>query len=283
MAIQTNLISLEQAQAQLNLSDCDSNTVQFLITAASSIIEKYCNRKFAQTEYDELYTVSGPTNYVFVNNPPIVKIESIRTNKTSAIQIMYKDSSNQTQQADVEVNSTGIILKKIYNNVYTEIDCPYLSYPTFATLSTFINSQPDWSTVLNPQFALWQTSDLCIYGTYNARNVTVLLPIYWTGLSNYSPDNEKGSIYASYFPRAYQSLRIKYIGGYANIPEEIQLACGTLVQATYLSFGQNPTLQSETILNYSYTRATEQTFAALGIAFKQTLNNYRLINVNQYQ
>ena len=68
-----DLISLDRALLQVpSVGEPDYPTVAAMISAASDVIETYCNRVFARRTWDELHSVVGPTCSVWVNNPPIL-------------------------------------------------------------------------------------------------------------------------------------------------------------------------------------------------------------------
>jgi hypothetical protein len=282
-----NLITLDRALQQIpSAADCDKPVVSSLIGAASSVIEAYCRRTFAQATYDEFHTFSSPARYLFVNNPPVARVDWVRTTPLPAVQIQNIDGNNLTQQATVDVTTTGITLTRIYNNTTTTTTLSFASYPTFDVLGTAINAVGgNWSASVPAQFALWQTADLTSNtGSYSARNATVTLNVYWFYLSNFRVNESLGEIYnPGGFVPGYQLYRVKYTGGYATIPEDIQQACAELVQATFASIQANPLMSSQTIDKYSYTRAATTSFDNLSVASKLTLNNYRVLKVARYK
>lgn len=73
------LTTLEQARKHLGIPDTDTSrdeSIEFLINAASSLIEKYCSRKFGLNRYQELLTGRGSLKLV-LNHYPITELHAI--------------------------------------------------------------------------------------------------------------------------------------------------------------------------------------------------------------
>lgn len=267
-----NLINLQRALQQTpDAQECNYPAINNMIAAASEVIEARCRRTFAQATYDELHDFQQWTPYLYVNNPPIASVEYVRWGLTPALQIQFNDTNNNTQAATVEVTSTGITLRKLFNNSTTTNTFTFAAYPTFGVLLTAINLVSGWQATQSSNFQYWQTSDLTsnVYGTYSARNATVCLNVYWQYFNYFKTNSELGEIHSpGGFGKGYQTYRVKYVGGYEEIPDSIQQACAELVQVMYKSTTANPLMQSETLDKYSYTKAATTGFDQLSAASK---------------
>lgn len=76
------LTTIEQAKKHLGISEQDTTqdeTIEFLINAASSLIERYCNRKFGHTRYQELVTGRGSLKLV-LEHFPITELHGLSIN-----------------------------------------------------------------------------------------------------------------------------------------------------------------------------------------------------------
>lgn len=281
------LIDLDTAKRQIpNPSECDDNLISFLIEAASDTVETYCRRKFTKANYDELHTVMGRTCSIFVENPPISNVSSVRAGQLPALQVQYNDSGNQTQEANITVNATGVYLRVIYNNVTTPHDFTFASYPTFEVLADAINALgSNWVATKNYQFNKWQVADSVIQGSWNARNYSVQLNVYWNGQPYFRQNDELGELYnGSGWVKGYQAYRIQYTGGFDPIPAAIQSAVAELVKVAYLYIQINPNLISETLDKYSYTRNTTlMGIDQLSLMSKLALNQYKILTVAKWK
>ena len=65
-------VTLAEVKTQLGISDSsEDDKLEFLVNAATDLIEKYCGRRFIQAQYtDEIYDGEN-TNRLFVKNYPI--------------------------------------------------------------------------------------------------------------------------------------------------------------------------------------------------------------------
>jgi hypothetical protein len=276
-----DLISLDRAVLQLpNAPESDRQLVAALVEACSKVVETYCNRTFAKAEYDELHTVVGPTASLWVNNPPIISIDSVRSSEMPAFFVQFNDPTNVAQRATVEITATAVTLKKTLNGTTTTSSFTFASYPTMTALYNAINTLGGgWAaTGMNSQLAGWQTSDLSTnHGTRSARNLSCPISVYWWYLGSYKANFELGEVYVPGAMPGYQTYRVTYTGGFADVPESIQQACAELVQQTYLSKDRNPLMQSETLDKYSYTNAIPvRWFDLLSPASQLALQQYKV-------
>jgi hypothetical protein len=273
------LITLETALLQIPNAPVSAHPlISNLIVAASNVIEAKCNRTFAFGTYDELHGPIGPTQSLWVNNPPITEVTAVRNSLLPAIYIQNNDPSNQCQFATVSVSSTAVTLRKMFNNVLvTNQTFAYTDFPTFASLATGVNALGNgWVATLPQQFALWQTADLTTNQTgLSARNISLPLCVYWWYLWNFKLNKDIGEVFDFGGPvPGYQNYRVTYTGGYETIPQEIQQATAELVQLMYYGSQMDFNMLSETQDKYTYTRAAENSFNLLSLGSKYAVAQY---------
>ena len=275
-----DLITLQQAQTQIpSAPDSASTQIAQCVSAASNVIQTYCNCQFSYGQWDELHSVVGPTDSIWVNNPPIDDLIAVRDSKLAAIYILCSDPLNQTQFARVLVTSTGVTLQKMYNAVLvTDVTFDYETYPTFTQLAAGINALGNgWTSTLPNQFALWQTSDLTTNQSgRSARNISLPLTVYWQEKWNDQCKKELGQIIYPFPLRGPLTVRVTYTGGYQTVPIEIQQACQELVQLMYATIFANPLMSNETLDRYSYTRVAHASFDQLSLTSKMALNQFKI-------
>ena len=56
------------------------------------------------------------------------------------------------------------------------------------------------------------------------------------------------------FPQGFGNITVVYVGGYSTIPSDLQMACMRMSDIMWSARGRDPTLTSEKIGDYSYTR-----------------------------
>ena len=281
-----DLISLDRAKAQLLAApDCDDALLAALITAASNVIETDCSRSFSQATFDERMDGTG-TPYLYVSNPPIQNVLSVRTGQLPAVYLLFTDATNTVQSATVDVTNSAIVLSTVYAGDTTTNTFTFSSFPTFGSFSTAVNALPvqaagRWTTTQPPQFAQWQTSDLSSdLGSWSARNLSVSLNVYWYAMPHFRYAASRGEIYSGGgFVPGYQNYRVRYVGGFAEVPEEIQQACAELVQLTYGTLRANPLMSAETLDRYSYTRAAKTSYDQLSVTAKKAIQQHKIYRV----
>jgi hypothetical protein len=275
-----DLIALDRALAQLpDASETDYPVIAALVSAASGVVEKYCNRTFARAAYDELHTVVGPTLSIWVNNPPIVDVTAVRNGEMPALYVLLRDPQNQTQAGLVDVTGTAVVLTRTYAAVTTTSTFPFADYPTFTDLAAGINALGNgWTATLPNQFALWRTDDLTTNQTgRSARNISLPMLVFWYGLAGFRANKHLGEVIVPGGPiRGPQIYRVTYTGGYTDVPEPVQQACAELVQLTFATRRANPLMTSETLDKYSYTRASAASFDLLSVTSKMALNQHKV-------
>jgi hypothetical protein len=193
------LISLDRAILQIpNAPETDQQLIAALVEGASEVIQNYCNRTFAEDQYDELHTVIGPTSSIWVNNPPISSIDAVRSSELPAFFIQFNDVANIYQRATVTISPTAVTLKTTINNTTATTSFLMASYPTMTSLYNAVNVLGGgWvATGMNSQLAAWQTSDLTTnYGTRSARNLSCPMTVFWYYLGNYKANFGLGEVY----------------------------------------------------------------------------------------
>jgi hypothetical protein len=270
------LVSIPRARQLPTLASVDAATLSDLIDSSSNAAENYCQRKFGLATYDELLNGTN-TRSLFVSNPPIVNLIGVRWGLNQAATIT--NSTQNLEVATVEVGATAITLRSTFNGTTTTTILAYGTYATFTTLAAAINALGNgWACHISNQFANWSTADLAAYGvTYSARNLSCQLMIHWQYVNGYQVKASSGELfYSGGWTGGYQAYRVKYTGGFATVPPEVQEAVCELVQATYLATKANPNMQSETLDKYSYTKAATNGIANLSLASRQTLGYYKI-------
>lgn len=276
----SNLVTPERAAVQVPAAD--PNTLSLLIAACSRTVERYCRRSFAQADYDELLTTNGGSEFLFVTNPPITSVAAVRSQRMPAVWITCTDPC---QAATVNIGADRLTLTKIKDGTTTPQDFLWTIYPTLGVLTAAVNTYGQgFSATCSPQFVGWQSADLRPEaGAQSARGIQATLNVYWWYHGDYAFTPATGEIrIPGGTPAGYQSVRVQYRGGYADIPDDLQQAVCELIQNTLASAGANPLMQSETLGAYSYTRAADNSLSTLSWASRQTINSYKRVSVPRW-
>lgn len=268
-----------------NFDSNDTQVIQDIVNACSLVIERYCNRTFALTTYDELYDGTGFPN-LLLNNYPVTQLTRIMYNPVSVLYLTNQKTS--VSRATFRLDSTNLYLVTMDSGVETTRTLTRASYLTLGALADAIDtySADGWQGTALGNYASWAVSDL--YAPQGGQEIR------WTGASyifhhafgvpSLMQQPTIGEIMTSFgFQRGYQNYRVIYQAGYSTIPYDIQQACAELSAATYLQREVNPNLQSESLGNFNYTQIAEKTFNNLSIASKYALQQYRNVRIPKFR
>lgn len=283
-----DLITLQRAiEAFPSFDESDNGVLVGCISAASEAVVKYCRVNFLQATYDELYHGTG-TRSLFLNQVPVVSVAAVRYYRTNAIQIMNTDSANQS--ATAAVTATGLTLSRTKDAVTVNNTLTFAAYPTIGALGTAVTALANgWTASVPPPFSSWASADLlATQGAFRANQQQANLTVhqYWLGDWRLNPG--VGEVwYSPGFSKGYENFRVTYTAGVAatvdNVPADLQAACAELAKLTYQYRTVNPSLQSESLGSYSYTRAAVNAFANLSPVAKQALDYYKVRRVPRWQ
>ena len=270
-----DLITTDRAVQNTALAALQSSSPAYLsslITAASDMIRRRCNRDFVQSAYSEYY--SGG---VYQNAPnPAAAVPGPRGNasgeqSTAGVRVLNFDSATN-QRATVETTTTGLTLFRVASGVPTSVSLAYGTYVTIGSLAAAINILgAGWSATVQPQgitgdFSKWASTDFkplqgavsVLVGGANLEVYSEELPRIgsWAGdagdqdcagrAAGWRLGEETGELFGR-FPRGQLNIRIDYSAGFVTVPEPIQEAAVQLVQDLYQASLVNNTLKKATL------------------------------------
>lgn len=278
----SDLITVSRAKEFIpNATSSDDTVLAHLVSACSATVEKYCERTFAATSYDELHSGDG-TRSLLLRNFPIVQVDRVSTNAQQAMSIRY--AGTDASRAVFRVSSTALVLTKTVSGVTTSASLAFATYPTLTALAAAINAQTNWQAFC-PVYGIWPSADLTdLQGTVDAREGTNWLLLHVSDCAGYQVQEDVGEMLAaSRWQRGFKNYRIQYQAGFAAIPEDVQQATAELVAACFNARRINPNLQTETIGMYSYTVAAMKGLDSLSVAARETLNRYRARRIPRFK
>lgn len=294
-----DLITLSRATELIpNFPSADNTVMQDIVDSASALIEKWCNRTFAVTSYDDLYDGTGHFNLI-LDHYPIVSIDRVLYNPVNVLQVQMIDPTNQVSRASFRLDGTtatppapnNLYLEWMRNGVLNQQTITINGNGAIVTLS-------DLATAINAFSASgWKAQALGVYSNFAVSDLrppqgaseckwfgTSYLFMHTFALPQYSQRVETGEIVSPMgFARGYQNFRVVYTAGFSTVPLEVQQACAELAAAVYKSREQNAHLQSENLDGYSYTALTEKTFNNLSIASRYALYQYKASRVVKFR
>lgn len=288
------LITVDRATDLVpNFDSTDKTVMASCVNAASGVIEKYCNRTFASTSYDELYDGTGDKN-LLLDQFPTQTITQVMFNPMPVMQIRNTDSGVQRASFRIDGDtSTPPVPNKMYlvsvkSGITTTRTITLSTTVTLADLATAINaySADGWAATALGTFTTWATADL--YPLQPAKDCkwfgNAYLMLHVWNLPEYLYRAETGELISQMgFALGNANFRVKYTAGFCVVPEAIQQACAALAVGTYLARGINPNLTSESLGSYSYSVAAERSFKQLDIVSKFGISLYRNLRAQRFK
>ncbi len=264
------LVDLSYVTARL------AGVTQDCLDAASDCIERYCNRTFAVTSYDELYDGTGYLNLI-LNNYPIQSITRVGILPIQVIQI--SNTTRDAARALIRLDDTNIYLDTSIDGVEHIITLPRSSYLTLADLATGVNtySAYGWKAQALGNYSTWAVADLYSpQGGFDARMGTAYFKMHQWNLFDYEYRAETGEVVCYFgFTRGYRNVRVIYSAGFPDIPTPIQNACAELAIAIYQFRNVNANMQQEQLgSGVAYTNIGDKLIGSLSLASKMALSQY---------
>lgn len=279
------LITVQRATELIpNFNTADNSVMTDIVQACSDFIEKYCNRTFAVTSYDELYDGTGDVN-LLLNNYPLTNIDRVMYNPINVFQIRMTDMN--ASRALFNLSSTTLTLEKTINGATTTTTLTLSSYNMLSDLQTAVNAVGSgWTSLALGVYAGFPVSDLWTpQGGFDCRWQGVgYLKLHAYPLPGFEQNPLIGEIVSPFgFQRGFRNFRVVYSAGFSTVPTPIQQACAELSAAVYQARGQNPNLQNESLGSYSYSRLADACLSHLTVSSKEALALYLNRRVAKYK
>ena len=245
-----------------------------ILTAASGAITAYCGRVFESTTYRELYSGDG-TSEIQVDNYPVISMSMLSLGKISAFELT--NTSSGAYNASVSVSETQMTLTVSGGDNAGTSTLTLATYTSMNTLIAAITAlNKSWGVVGNTSLASWAASEILPINGASCLNKYAAILIPDTPETDFSVESATGIVKIwGYFPVGFQNITIKYVGGYATIPADVEQVCLELAKNYLDSKGQNTTLQSESIGSYSYSAKSELPTSGIPASLQGRLNSWR--------
>ena len=243
-------------------SSTDDTLIETLINNVSDQIEKWCDRVFVAQQFTEFLDGRG-TRTIGVSNSPIVNVDFVATGARNTISV---DSAVSTDLvATVAIEETQARLVRVQEDgTTTTTNLTFSDYPTTALLAAQINSTAGYDATSSfnaPSFTLHRM------GGRDVVESAAILTCASDAESEYRIDYSRGLVHLradnfprfederfnNHFPNAFQSVLVRYTGGYSTLPNALVQAAFVLIAQAYQGRDRDRNLQSENIGDYSYT------------------------------
>lgn len=273
MSLDSNaLVTLAEAKTYLGITGSDDDTLlNSLINNSSAAIESYCDRNFIAQNYSEFYNGMGQRK-LRLRNFPVTSIQRLATGSKLALTVSSTDTTDL--RSSIEVRDDKVNLQRFTSDgTESNTELAFSTYKTTSALATQITATTGFSAEANDN-AL--TTDLYRVGAIDL--MTGPGQLYYPDLADtqYRLHDDRATIefidasdYAFFgrgssegirMPNSFAGILVDYTAGYTNeasVPKDLKQACLLMVQYLFRNASADPTMASESIGSYTYSRGTE--------------------------
>lgn len=276
MAVGTYALSTRaELKSHLGITATTDDTIlDGYIDQATAQIERYIGRNILVREYAQWYGLNG-TNAVRLKQYPVNHVGGVYTGFITAFTVASSVPSDLRATISVSTESLGtgipsiVLHRTAVGGASTQTTLSLATYTDVSDLCVAISAVAGFTATLAVDM---RTKQLHPRAGGDCRYSTVLM----TGAtlpSEFHFDSDLGIVYlrkdlldlpyGGQFPLAATSCVIDYSAGYDTVPPDIHLACMQMAATAYLSRKADASVTSESLGDYSYSRATGE--AAEGI------------------
>lgn len=266
-----------------------SSVLPDAITTASELVQRFCQRDFVITTYDDSYSSLGFSAFL-TRQYPVTVVSRVATGLQTVITISNTDATtnqrataaltNTVDTATNVITATGITLVRVASGVTTtDTSTVFATYPTLQSVADHINGLGGgWNASVLTGYTLWPSSDLKpIQGAQGAlagvNGEGAQLQAFTNDVNGWNCDYPTGRIQLNAqqwdpvfalmnlgssplqatFPPGFDNVRVVYTAGYVTIPFAVQQATLITVQDLVWKMMRPQFFKSENAKDYSYT------------------------------
>lgn len=260
------LTSLANLKSWLGITASTDDTVlERAIDRATSRIESYLERNIKSRSYSE-WRSGANVDTIRLYQWPVTEVANVFSGAYAALVVTRSDATDI--RASVQVNQEGptpavILTRTTGAGVTTATSLALATYPTTASLATAIGSTAGFQCSLGKNMRSIQLRPRA-----GADTVLATVTLYGADIpSEYTYDYATGrlAIDRSWFaywpldkgvmPSPMKSVLIEYTAGYSTVPDDVEQACIEVASMLYRDRRRDGNLTSESLGDYSYTRA----------------------------
>jgi hypothetical protein len=260
------LTSLANLKSWIGIStSTDDAVLEKAIDRATARIESYVGRQILSRSYAEWRSGAG-VDTIRLHQWPVTQVTNVWTGNYAALVVSSGDATDIRASIAVnqETGTNAVSLTRTTSaGTSTTTNLALGTYPTTTSLATAIGSTAGFACSLGKNIRSVQLRPRAGADTILA---TVTLFAADTA-SEYTYDYDTGrlSIDPSWWaqwpmdrgvmPDAVKSVLVEYTAGYATVPDDIEQACIEVAAMMYRDRRRDSGLASESLGDYSYTRA----------------------------
>jgi hypothetical protein len=247
----TTLVNLKLALAIS--ANTDDTLLENCIDSATTIIENHLDFKVMARDYSEWIDARGSNRFRLANQP----VNSVRSISGGMRDAMIVTAASTTLiGATVACDGTQVrIITTASDGTDTTTN---IALATYKSVSAVVAQADALSAVSASTVTNGRSAQLHIQPGMSFLDKSVVLTMAWDSLYGYRVDEVTGTVWivppsCEGLPSGGQRYLVEYNAGEATIPYDIEAACIAVASALYHAGKKDPTLQSESLGQYSYT------------------------------
>ena len=262
---QTSAFGQTNRQTLLNL---DRYLMELSIDAASGWLETYTGWQYVSREYREWYDGTGDQTLV-LRHRPVTELARVCVGRENALKISNTSTSHSA--ASVSVTSTLVSLRRTNSaGTVSTTTVTFAAQATVTLMAAAINALGDgWSATVQGSTGVQASADLAVSPYLYCLGQDVMLEVPDTPVGELRTDDPAGIVWlgtirdASWdewgtFWTGRRNVFIQYTAGYAETDlafQPIRQLATEVAAVLFTKAREDPTVQSEKLGDYSYTRA----------------------------
>ena len=145
----------------------------------------------------------------------------------------------------------------------------FAAFPTLGVLDAAVTALgKGWTGTASGTYEDTPSTQLLVSMGQDCLNASSELLIPYQPISGYETYANRGEVYyASGFYGGIRNVIVDYTAGYETIPLDLELAALRLLSITYRESQSDPTMKSEKIGDYNYTKADAGLEGTLGLTY----------------
>lgn len=225
----------------------DDALIQVAVTAVSKGLVHWARRAFVSSARTEYHDGKGHT-LLRTRAIPITEITRIACARDTALSLSHPTAN----RAYLKLSATTLTLVDITNGTSTSSTFTVSNHATITDLATAIGTT-SWSASVLGEYGGWPATDLKTIQYASATDSPAYVAIYSDEAHSPVIDEVTGTI-EGIFPAGFQNVRIDYTAGYTagGFPDDLQTGVCMAVAGLVGTSKRDPTMESETIGDYSY-------------------------------
>jgi len=242
----------------------DDTLIGYLVSRATSAIEKYCERILRSDTYREWYDGRGDC-WLSVDQYPITDIQMISKSKTDAFYITNTDADAwnayvKITTTDEDSTALALVLQGGDNDGTDTLSFATRGTYTLTTLATAINAVGSgWSAgSVTSSYAKYDAMELIPVNGLQCKDSYAYVSVPDEPEYDFDYQQYEGLIYMpTGYPRGIRNITVRYTGGYVTTPADLEQICIDQVNLYYRGRKKDLSVKSEKLGDHSVTMADD--------------------------